>query len=149
MPTKACYINNHSLMEDNSASVLLGAYSLVANVIDNSYVQGPVPFFFARDKDAALAAIIQKTEATFNNIRRINMNILHMEHITLQISATFLKGLHWPGRGKLAYRYRPEVDQDTEPAPKKARPTNPELGASGIQSLYTYKYTDPSYFSHL
>jgi hypothetical protein len=82
LPIPAKFLTCEPLFKaDNTATVLLASQPLNADLFDGVSVSGPVPLFFAADKDCALAALSTNIASTHEDIRRINLSFHTMEHV--------------------------------------------------------------------
>jgi len=126
LPTAAANLQKKYFSSDNSVSVLLGAYPLAADTFSNPPPAGLVPQFFSPYPSLALRHLQRNPELTNDIITTVISRFIHMEHMTPEEAANYLKAK----RGRTAKG----VPAFPPPAAsrKRARPQPAELSESGI-----------------
>jgi hypothetical protein len=124
LPTAASNLQKKYFSSDNSVSVLLGSYPLAADMFpDNA---GLVPHFFSPNRDLAIRHLQEDTEGTCNMIANINSRFLHMEHLSPEEAANYLKAKRGrTAKGVVAFP-PPAASR------KRSRPQAADLSESGI-----------------
>jgi len=124
LPTAAANLQKKYFSSDNSVSVLLGSYPLDADTLPDQ--SGLIPHFFSQHPHLALRHLQQDKEGTCHMIANINAQFLHMEHMSPEEAANYLK----------AKRGRTAKGVTAFPPPtasrKRPRPQAPDLSESGI-----------------
>jgi hypothetical protein len=123
LPTAASNLQKKYFSSDNSVSVLLGSYPLTADMFPDH--SGVIPHFFAPHPHLALRHLQQDTEGTCNMIANINSRFLHMEHLSPEEAANYLKAK----RGRTAKGVPAFPPPST--SRKRTRPQATDLSESG------------------
>jgi hypothetical protein len=84
LPTQARYLTKAALRKDNCVSVLQGFFPLKMDRFAGQDPGGPVPVFFAEDRDAALAWILQNPDQLRTDIATLNASFFRMEHLSVE-----------------------------------------------------------------
>jgi hypothetical protein len=128
MPTQAGNLTKPSFKADNSISVLLAMIVIRAEMFDGRNISGPVPVFFANDRESALDGLITNPEQTLADISLLNSRFLRMEHINQEEVIAYLKkGKHRPAKGKVVFS-----SPNTAPLPaKRARRSEIPISETG------------------
>jgi hypothetical protein len=103
LPTQARYLTKANLKQDNSVSVLLGSFPLCVDLFQGQNPGGPVPLFFAADRDKASDQISKNPDAVRADIAAVNATLLHMEHLSLAEAHAYLQGRARAAKGVSAY----------------------------------------------
>jgi hypothetical protein len=123
LPTAASNLQKKYFSSDNSVSVLLGSYPLAADTFPDQ--SGLIPHFFSHNPHLALRHLQQDTEGTCQMIANVNSRFLHMEHLSPEEAANYLK----------AKRGRTAKGVSAFPPPtasrKRPRPQAADLSESG------------------
>jgi hypothetical protein len=124
LPTAAANLQKKYFSSDNSVSVLLGSYPLAADTFPDQ--SGLIPHFFSTHRHLALRHLQEDHDGTCTMIANINSRFLHMEHMSHEEAANYLK----------AKRGRTAKGVSAFPPPpasrKRARPQAADLSESGI-----------------
>ena len=123
LPTAASNLQKKYFSSDNSVSVLLGSYPLNADTFPDH--SGLVPHFFSQDPELALRHLQQDRDGTCHMIANINSRFLHMEHLSPEEAANYLKAK----RGRTAKGVTAFPPPTT--SRKRPRPQAPDLSESG------------------
>jgi hypothetical protein len=92
LPMQARYLTKAALKRDNCVSVLQGFFPLKADMFEGSNPGGPIPVFFAPDRDATLAKIMSNPEQLHEDISALNASFFRMEHLTVEEAHKYLQG---------------------------------------------------------
>jgi hypothetical protein len=123
LPTAASNLQKKYFSSDNSVSVLLGSYPLAADAFPDH--SGMIPHFFSQNPHLALQHLQQDTEGTCQMIANVNSRFLHMEHLSPEEAANYLKAK----RGRTA-KGVPAFPPPTA-SRKRPRPQAADLSESG------------------
>ena len=99
LPTQARYLTKAALRKDNCVSVLQGFFPLKMDRFAGQDPGGPVPVFFAEDRDAALAWILQNPDQLRTDIATLNASFFRMEHLSVEDAHKYLLGKARPAKG--------------------------------------------------
>jgi hypothetical protein len=99
LPTQARYLTKAALRKDNCVSVLQGFFPLKMDRFAGQDPGGPVPVFFAEDRDAALAWILQNPDQLRTDIATLNASFFRMEHLSVEDAHKYLQGKARPAKG--------------------------------------------------
>lgn len=103
LPIQARYLTKEALKRDNCVSVLLGTFPLNVDMFMGKNPGGPVPIFFAEDRDRAHAQITANPELLRTDIATVNAQFLCMEHVSMEEAHTYLQGRARTAKGKQAF----------------------------------------------
>ena len=125
LPTGACNVQKKFFSSDNSVSVLLGAFTLNADMFDGTFAHGLVPIFFSDNPLQAQTFLDRNPEAAKEIITSINSCLLHMEHMSLDEAAAHLQAKKGRmAKGAAAFPM-PAISR------KRGRPANSSISGSG------------------
>jgi hypothetical protein len=125
LPTGAANVQKKFFSSDNSVSVLLGAFSLNADMFDGTFAHGLVPIFFSENPLQAQTFLHRNPEAAKEIITTINSRLLHMEHMSLDEAAAHLQAKKGRmAKGAAAFPM-PAISR------KRGRPANSSISGSG------------------
>ncbi len=91
LPTAAANLQKKYFSSDNSVSVLLGSYPLAADTFSDPPPAGLVPQFFSPFPNLALRHLQRNPNQTNDMIADVNSRFLHMEHMSPEEAANYLK----------------------------------------------------------
>ena len=103
LPAHSKSLTKANLRGDNAVSVLLGSFPVNADLFSGPIPTGPVPLFFAPDRERTSELIIQHPDQLCHDIAAINNQILVMEHLTLQEAHAYLQGRARAAKGTPAF----------------------------------------------
>ncbi len=126
LPTAAANLQKKYFSSDNSVSVLLGSYPLAADTFAHPPPAGLVPQFFSPYPNLALRHLQLNPDATNDIISNVNSRFLHMEHLSPEEAANYLKAKRGRTAKGVAAFPPPTVSR------KRARPQPADISESGI-----------------
>jgi hypothetical protein len=138
LPTAAANLQKKYFSSDNSVSVLLGSYPLAADTFAHPPPAGLVPQFFSPYPNLALRHLQLNPDETNDMISNVNSRFLHMEHLSPEEAANYLKAK----RGRTAKGV--VVFPPPTASRKRARPQPAEVSESGIDHTILSLHTFPS-----
>jgi hypothetical protein len=103
LPTHSKSLTKANLRGDNTISVLLGSYPVNADLFAGPDPTGPVPLFFAPDREKTAALIYKNQDQLRHDISTVNSQILIMEHLSLEDAYTYLQGKARAAKGVPAF----------------------------------------------
>jgi len=92
LPMQARYLTKAALKRDNSVSVLQGFFPLKADMFAGQNPGGPVPSFFAVERDAVYAQLLNNPDPIRDDIATLNACFIRMEHLTVDEAHRYLQG---------------------------------------------------------
>ena len=132
LPMQARYLTKAALRRDNCVCVLQGFFPLKADMVADSNPGGPVPSFFAADRDAAYARILSNPDRIRDDIATLNASFYRMEHMTVEEAHRYLQGRARAAKGFQIF------PPSTGPPSKRARtaPANYDETGTGWSHIY-------------
>jgi hypothetical protein len=136
LPANSKLLTKANLRGDNSVSVLLGSFPINADLFSGTDPGGPVPLFFAPNREKALSTMNANPDLLRRDISLVNSQLLRMEHLSLQDAYDYLQGRARAAKGSPAF----PIPQG--PPPKKSRIQPGTSASTGIvpslsKSLHT------------
>jgi hypothetical protein len=122
---QARYLTKAALKRDNCVSVLQGFFPLKADMFAGRNPGGPVPNFFAVDRDATYAQMLNNPDAIRDDIATLNACFFRMEHMTVEEAHNYLQG---KARAAKGFQIFPPF---TGPPSKRARLTPASYNETG------------------
>jgi hypothetical protein len=126
LPVYSKSLTKANLRGDNTVSVLLGSYPVNADLFAGPDPTGPVPLFFAPDRETTAELICRNPDQLRHDISTVNSQILMMEHLSLEEAHNYLQGRARAAKGSPAFPATSGPPATTGPAAKRPRlQTNP------------------------
>jgi hypothetical protein len=132
LPMQARYLTKAALKRDNCVSVLQGFFPLHADMFAGSNPGGPIPLFFAPDRNATLGRILNNPDQLRDDIATLNSIFFRMEHMTVEEAHTYLQGKARAAKGKQLF------PPFMGPPSKRARTAQASYAETGINIYYVY-----------
>jgi hypothetical protein len=145
LPVHSKSLTKANLRGDNTISVLLGAYPVNADLFAGPDPTGPVPLFFAPDREKTAELLYRNPDQLRHDIATVNSQILMMEHLSLEDAYNYLQGRARAAKGIPAFPATSGLP--TNPGPPAKRPrlqTTPSTSTGKI-----YPHTIPYHFSYV
>jgi hypothetical protein len=103
LPAHSKSLTKANLRGDNTISVLLGSYPVNADLFAGPDPTGPVPLFFAPDREKTAQLIYDNPDQLRHDISAVNSQILVMEHLSLEDAYNYLQGKARAAKGFPAF----------------------------------------------
>jgi hypothetical protein len=103
LPAHSKSLTKANLRGDNTISVLLGSYPVNADLFAGPDPTGPVPLFFAPDREKTTQLIYNNPDQLRHDISAVNSQILVMEHLSLDDAYAYLQGKARAAKGFPAF----------------------------------------------
>jgi hypothetical protein len=103
LPAHSKSLTKANLRGDNTISVLLGSYPVNADLFAGPDPTGPVPLFFAPDREKTAQLIYNNPDQLRHDISAVNSQILVMEHLSLDDAYAYLQGKARAAKGFPAF----------------------------------------------
>ncbi len=84
-------------------SVLLGSFPINADLFSGTDPGGPVPLFFAPNREKTLSIMNANPDLLRRDISLVNSQLLRMEHLSLQDAYNYLQGRARAAKGTPAF----------------------------------------------
>jgi hypothetical protein len=144
LPVHSKSLTKANLRGDNTISVLLGSYPVNADLFTGPDPTGPVPLFFAPDRERTAELICQNPDQLRHDISSVNSQILIMEHLSLEEAHNYMQG-----RARAAKGY-PAFPATSGPPSKRPRLQTTPSTSTGKQILllftqFVYLYLNSSH----
>jgi hypothetical protein len=134
LPTAAANLQKKYFSSDNSVSVLLGSYPLAADTFTHPPPAGLVPQFFSPYRHLALHHLQHNPDDANDIISSVNSRFLHMEHLSPEEAANYLKAKRGrTAKGVVAFP-PPTVSR------KRTRPQAADISESGIDHTFQFLF---------
>lgn len=105
LPSAAKYLNKQTLKGENAVTTLLAEFPLNSDMFDGETASGPVPLFFSKEREAALAYLLDHPGKALGDIMAVNSRLLRMEYMSLPEAVAYLaQNRHRQGKGVAAYQ---------------------------------------------
>jgi len=103
LPANSKLLTKANLRGDNSVSVLLGSFPINADLFNGNDPGGPVPLFFAPNREKTLSIMNANPDLLRRDISLVNSQLLRMEHLSLQDAYDYLQGRARAAKGTPAF----------------------------------------------